>query len=247
MTKRRTLLVGLLLAASLSAAAEPSPAALTWGADAQGGAPYVFQDPMEPNRVIGFEVELNTGPRMGFRETYDPDARPPEDGRFWYALDRSILHQSGRALHGPPAGAMFADVSPADLRTLLIDALTWWMAHATRVGTEDAVLGACRSLVRHRDGTWLAKPRPAVGSPVRGDRPRYSGRRSLPAPEARLRPARRPGCSSSGCWTRSAACEHVEIVLVEHDAEHVAERVDDRGRHESRAALGRLLVHRRAE
>jgi polar amino acid transport system substrate-binding protein len=31
---------------------------LSWGADAQGGAPYVFQDPMDPNRLIGFEVDL---------------------------------------------------------------------------------------------------------------------------------------------------------------------------------------------
>lgn len=40
--------------------AVPSLAAdqLTWGADAQGGAPYVFQDPMDPNRLVGFEVEL---------------------------------------------------------------------------------------------------------------------------------------------------------------------------------------------
>ncbi len=32
----------------------------SWGADAQGGAPYVFQDPMDPNRLVGFEVELAT-------------------------------------------------------------------------------------------------------------------------------------------------------------------------------------------
>jgi polar amino acid transport system substrate-binding protein len=31
---------------------------LRWGADAFGGAPYVFQDPMDPNHLIGFEVEL---------------------------------------------------------------------------------------------------------------------------------------------------------------------------------------------
>jgi polar amino acid transport system substrate-binding protein len=31
---------------------------LRWGADAQGGAPYVFQDPMDPTHLIGFEVEL---------------------------------------------------------------------------------------------------------------------------------------------------------------------------------------------
>ncbi|HYC22552.1 MAG TPA: ABC transporter substrate-binding protein/permease [Candidatus Bathyarchaeia archaeon] len=31
---------------------------LRWGADPQGGAPYVFQDPMDPNHLIGFEVDL---------------------------------------------------------------------------------------------------------------------------------------------------------------------------------------------
>lgn len=32
--------------------------ALHWAGDSQGGAPYVFQDPMDPNRLVGFEVEL---------------------------------------------------------------------------------------------------------------------------------------------------------------------------------------------
>jgi len=31
---------------------------LRWGADAEGGAPYEFQDPRDPNRVIGFEVDI---------------------------------------------------------------------------------------------------------------------------------------------------------------------------------------------
>jgi polar amino acid transport system substrate-binding protein len=31
---------------------------LRWGNDSQGGAPYVFQDPMDPNHLIGYEVEL---------------------------------------------------------------------------------------------------------------------------------------------------------------------------------------------
>jgi polar amino acid transport system substrate-binding protein len=31
---------------------------LRWGADSQGGAPYVFQDPMDPNHLVGFEVDL---------------------------------------------------------------------------------------------------------------------------------------------------------------------------------------------
>src|SRR5712691_4419009 len=31
---------------------------LTWGADAEGGAPYVFPDPQEPGRMTGFEYDL---------------------------------------------------------------------------------------------------------------------------------------------------------------------------------------------
>jgi len=31
---------------------------LLWGSDAEGGAPYVFPDPNEPSRLIGFEVDL---------------------------------------------------------------------------------------------------------------------------------------------------------------------------------------------
>src|SRR3989338_8628021 len=32
--------------------------ALRWGADSEGGAPYIFQDPTNPTRTIGFEVDL---------------------------------------------------------------------------------------------------------------------------------------------------------------------------------------------
>ncbi len=31
---------------------------LLWGSDAEGGAPYIFPDPKDPERLIGFEVEL---------------------------------------------------------------------------------------------------------------------------------------------------------------------------------------------
>ncbi|WP_327029209.1 nucleotidyltransferase domain-containing protein [Micromonospora sp. NBC_01740] len=111
----------------------------------------------------GFEVELNTGARMPFRATWAAADRPAEDGLFWYGLDRSILHQCGHALLGPPAAEAFADLSPADLRRLLTDALRWWLALPTppgdgpAPGAEDAVLGACRSLVRVRHGVWLSK------------------------------------------------------------------------------------------
>src|SRR4051812_41301379 len=31
---------------------------LLWGADAEGGAPYVYPDPQQPGQLIGFEFEL---------------------------------------------------------------------------------------------------------------------------------------------------------------------------------------------
>lgn len=47
-----------LFVGALSAASQGPSRELTWGADAQGGAPYVFQDPMDPNHLTGFEVDL---------------------------------------------------------------------------------------------------------------------------------------------------------------------------------------------
>ncbi|MEV4843469.1 nucleotidyltransferase domain-containing protein [Micromonospora matsumotoense] len=111
----------------------------------------------------GFEVELNTGARMPSRVTLTPAERPAADGHFWYGLDRSILHQRGHPLVGPPAGEVFADLAPSELRELLVAALRWWLArpappgNGPAPGTEEAVLGACRALVRVHDGDWLSK------------------------------------------------------------------------------------------
>ena len=57
----------VLLSRPVWAEEEPAPDTLAavrakgelrWGGDSQGGAPYVFQDPMDPNHLIGFEVDL---------------------------------------------------------------------------------------------------------------------------------------------------------------------------------------------
>lgn len=111
----------------------------------------------------GFELELNDGPAMAFRQSLQPADRPVADGTFWYGLDRSILHQGGRVLAGPPAAEAFAELPPDELRSLLIDSLRWWMALPAQTedcpaaGADDAVLGACRALVRYRHGRWLSK------------------------------------------------------------------------------------------
>src|SRR5439155_14729889 len=68
----RLALVALLCAAKLASAQDAGASSvpgglrmlrakseLRWGADAQGGAPFVFQDPMDPNMLVGFEVDLS--------------------------------------------------------------------------------------------------------------------------------------------------------------------------------------------
>lgn len=124
---------------------------------------YTMETAQSGTAKPGFELELNDGPAMAFRQSLHPADRPAADGTFWYGLDRSILHQSGRVLAGPPASQAFAELPPDELRRLLIDSLRWWMALASQAddrraaGVEDAVLGACRALVRHRYGRWLSK------------------------------------------------------------------------------------------
>jgi polar amino acid transport system substrate-binding protein len=69
--RRLVLALSVLVALGRPAHAEEQPPAppntlagirargeLRWGADAQGGAPYVFQDPLDPTHLVGFEVEL---------------------------------------------------------------------------------------------------------------------------------------------------------------------------------------------
>ncbi len=54
---RRVILV-VIVACSLPARAAARTSPLKWGGDAEGGAPYQFQDPGDPVRIIGFEVEI---------------------------------------------------------------------------------------------------------------------------------------------------------------------------------------------
>ena len=78
------------------------------------------------------------------------------------------------------------------------------------------------------------------------------GRDVRPQPLGRRRvggPAGRPSVGGRLRWCRGAAVarDRVEVVLVVHDAEQVAEGVDDHGGHEARAPFDDRLVRRRAE
>lgn len=66
----------------------------------------------------GFELEMNDSPAMAFRQSLQPADRPATDGTFWYGLDRSILHQSGRALVRHRSGRWLSKVDAG--RQLLV-------------------------------------------------------------------------------------------------------------------------------
>ena len=49
----------VLVVSALQAQAQPSgPSPLRWGADAEGGAPFIFPDREDPGLMLGFEVDL---------------------------------------------------------------------------------------------------------------------------------------------------------------------------------------------
>jgi polar amino acid transport system substrate-binding protein len=54
------IIIGIATAGTAQAGDPPDKESkeLRWGNDSQGGAPYVFQDPMDPNHLVGFEVDL---------------------------------------------------------------------------------------------------------------------------------------------------------------------------------------------
>ena len=58
MTWRLSILTFAALAVPAAGATPPAARTLVWAADAEGGEPYVFRDPHDPDHHIGFEVDL---------------------------------------------------------------------------------------------------------------------------------------------------------------------------------------------
>jgi polar amino acid transport system substrate-binding protein len=53
-----SLLTAVLLCLPGPAHSQPADRPLVWASDAEGGAPYIFKDPQNPQNTIGFEVDL---------------------------------------------------------------------------------------------------------------------------------------------------------------------------------------------
>lgn len=104
-----------------------------------------------PTVEAALELNLNTGAGMRFRADLEPD--PLE--RHWFPIDRAILAEHGLALHGPPAGEVFAPPSREELLRAVRESLEWHLRYGP--AGDDAVLNACRALRYVVEGTWSSK------------------------------------------------------------------------------------------
>jgi hypothetical protein len=80
---------------------------------------------------------------------------PGASGRHWFPIDRDILSRAGVTIAGPAAAELFSGPDPDALPALLAESVGWHRFHEGRA--DDAVLNACRAIVRVREGLWHSK------------------------------------------------------------------------------------------
>lgn len=109
-----------------------------------------------PSGGAGYLLDLNTGPSLPGRTSYDPREAPA----FWYVLDRSLAHQSGLPLFGRPVREVIAAPERSDVLAALRASVR---EHTDGEGhvADNRVLNGCRSVVYCRTGRWFAKRRAA--------------------------------------------------------------------------------------
>ena len=117
----------------------------------------------------GFELNLNSGARMGFRADYEPG-----EERHWFAIDRAILAAYGTPLLGPPAGELFAPIPRGPLLEVVAAAVEWHREN--QVVGSDAVLNACRALRFAAEGVWSSKTASATWALERHEESRLVAR-----------------------------------------------------------------------
>jgi hypothetical protein len=97
----------------------------------------------------GFELNLNTGDHYRFRADFEPG--DIED--FWFAIDRSILREHGKPLHGPPPAELFAEIPREQLAPQLEESMRWHRGD----DSIDARLNTIRSQHFLDTGHWISK------------------------------------------------------------------------------------------
>jgi len=102
-----------------------------------------------PTAASFFEHNLNTGEEYRFRA----DVEPGEIEEFWFAIDRSIVRQHAKPLHGPPAADLIAEIPRELLAPHLAESIRWHRGD----DSENARLNVARSQHFLDTGHWISK------------------------------------------------------------------------------------------
>ncbi|WP_033219179.1 nucleotidyltransferase domain-containing protein [Kitasatospora phosalacinea] len=165
-----------------------------------------------PSGEAGYLLDLNTGAQLPGRTAFDPAGAPS----FWYVIDRSVAHQDGIALYGPPAPEVIAAPRPADLYPAIRASVR---EHDDGAGhlADNRVLNGCRSAVYCGTGRWLAKRDAAgrVAAAQEGFRPLIEAAvRSFERPRAAALPLPGPQVRAFLTWVRSRVDEGAAAIGV---------------------------------
>jgi hypothetical protein len=118
-----------------------------------------------PNLSPHFEINLNTGPGMEHRFSFEPESEPSH----WFVLDIAIARQRAIELVGPSVIKVFAPVSRGLILDSLLESLDWHAEHESL--THYSVLNACRSWRFAEEGVWDTKGGAAAWARPRVDDP----------------------------------------------------------------------------
>jgi Nucleotidyltransferase domain len=110
---------------------------------------YALATVQQSTGAPGFELNLNTGAHMDFRADHEPG----EIEDFWFAIDRSIVRQHGKPLHGPPAADLIAEIPRELLAPHLAESIRWHRGD----DSENARLNVARSQHFLDTGHWISK------------------------------------------------------------------------------------------
>jgi RimJ/RimL family protein N-acetyltransferase len=163
--------------------------AMTWPLRGLEFVLYTRAAVATPARRPRFELNLNVGPRMPYRVSFDPADEPAH----WFLLDLDILRDHGRSLSGPPPRDLVGPIPRSWLLEAVRDSLAWHDAHEGAL--QQTVLNASRGWRFAEEGVWSSKDDAGAWALARtGDRATVEtalalrhGDRSRPLDPARVR------------------------------------------------------------
>ena len=84
---------------------------ITWGADIQGGEPYLWEDPADPSKIVGFEVDIMEAlaRRLGVKQRFVqhnwsnlvPSLERGDTAGAWLITNNYLGHPVGMSTHDP--------------------------------------------------------------------------------------------------------------------------------------------------